>query len=396
MITVQEALELIERNAIDLGKEIIPLQESESRILAEDLHADRPLPPYNRATMDGIAINYDGYLKTNGILRVSGVAPAGTPQAKLDRPEECLEIMTGAVVPEGADTVIRYEDIEIKDANAHVLVDKISKGKNIHIQGSDIHKDALLLASGSRIRAQEIGIAASIGKHQIQVKKNPKTIILSTGDELVDIHETPLSHQIRRSNSYTNSSLLSFWGINPEQLHLADDENIIREKLSDILKHYDLLVLTGGVSKGKFDFVPKALKDLGVQQIFHKVQQRPGKPLWFGRKDDTIVFGLPGNPVSSFACARKYVFYWLEKSLSVNAGPTMIAQLASDFTFKPDLHYFLPVRVSSNNQGILQARVFKGNGSGDFVNLRDANALMEIPQGKEIFKSGEAYPILLL
>lgn len=396
MISVNEALALIESNSINLGEELISLQKCGSRILAEGFYADRALPPYNRATMDGIAVNYNGYLKANGKLKVSGVAPAGAPQAKLEKPEDCLEVMTGAVVPQGCDTVIRYEDIDIKDGYAHILVDNIVKGKNIHEKGSDIKKDALLLESGSRIRGQEIGIAASIGKHQVQVKKNPRTMILSTGDELVDIHETPLSHQIRRSNSYAISSLLSYWSIQSDQLHLGDDEKLIRENLSDTITNYDLLILSGGVSKGKFDFVPKALKDIGVRQIFHKVLQRPGKPLWFGRKDNTIVFGLPGNPVSSFVCARKYIFHWLEKSLSVKAGPSMMAQLATDFRFKPDLHYFLPVTVSSNNLGILQAQVFQGNGSGDFVNLKDANAFMELPQGKEMFQAGEAYPILML
>lgn len=394
MITIQEALEIIEYNAIDLGHELIPLQESGSRILAEDLHSDRPLPPYDRVTMDGIAINYNGFKETAGSLEVTGIAPAGAPQATLDSPKACLEVMTGAVLPKGADTIIRYEDVNIRDGLAHVLIDTVVKGMNVHTQGSDIEENALLLKTGSRIRPQEIGIAASIGKHRIQVKKNPKTIILSTGDELVDIHQTPESHQIRRSNSYTNTRLVAQWGIKADQLHLPDDEGIILEKLEYILVHYDLVILTGGVSKGKFDFIPKALKELGVQQLFHKVRQRPGKPIWFGRKDNTIVFGLPGNPVSSFVCARKYIFHWLHKSQQTQASSNMYARLASDVTFKPDLHCFLPVSVSTNEEGILQAEVFPGNGSGDFANLKNANAFIELPRGKDLFLAGEIYPIL--
>ena len=394
MITVQDALQLIEDNKVDLGTESLALSQSQGRILAENIFADRPLPPYDRVTMDGIAINYEGYLKSTNILRIAGIAPAGVPQTTLSDPQECVEVMTGAVLPIGADTIIRYEDLQIENGFAKVLLEKVVHNKNVHQKGSDVEVNTLLIASNTRIRPHEIGIAASVGKHYVSVKKNPKTVIISTGDELVDINQLPAAHQIRRSNTSTISSLLSQWNIAADQVHLPDDKNIILSKLESILDNYELVILTGGVSKGKFDFIPTAMTELGVEQLFHKLKQRPGKPLWFGRKSDIVVFGLPGNPVSSFVCTRKFIFHWLQKSLgSIKA--VLLARLISDVTFKPDLHYFLPIHLSTSAEGVLYAHPNKGNGSGDFVNLKNVNAFMELPRGKEVFKAGEVFPVLL-
>jgi len=396
MITVEEALQLIENNRTDLGDESIALTLAKGRILAEDLKTDRALPPYDRVTMDGIAINHEGYLTTEKKLRISGIAPAGAPQATLINPKDCLEVMTGAVLPRGADTIIRYEDLKIKDGHAAVNSDTVVKGMNVHTAGSDIKQDKLLLEKGIKLRPAEVGIAASIGKHKLLVKKNPKTVLLSTGDELVDIDVTPEAHQIRKSNTYTIASLLADWGISADQVHLPDDKQIIMDKLKTILSEYDLVILTGGVSKGKFDFIPTAMVDLGVKQIFHKIKQRPGKPIWFGKKEKTTVFGLPGNPVSSYVCARKYVFHWLQKSLQSQPENTMMARLASDVNFAPELHYYLPIRLHTSSEGILLAEPCKGNGSGDFVNLKNTNAFMELPRGKALFRAGEVYPTLLI
>lgn len=396
MISVQDSLRHIDSNVINLGTESLPLTQAQGRILAEKLITDRPLPPYDRVTMDGIAINYEGFLRTNKTIRISGIAPAGAPQASLSCPEECVEVMTGAVLPIGTDSIIRYEDLDIKDGYATVNIDTVVKGKNVHTIGSDIDKNKLLLEEGCKLGPAEIGIAASIGKHQLVVKKIPRTVVLSTGDELVDIDVIPQAHQIRRSNTYTISSLLSTWGIAAEQVHLPDEKQIILDKLKMILEDYDLVVLTGGVSKGKFDFIPDALVELGVKQIFHKVKQRPGKPIWFGRKENTIVFGLPGNPVSSFVCARKYIFHWLRKSLKCHTENVLIARLASDVSFAPDLHYYLPVSLYTSADGILLADPYKGNGSGDFVNLKNINAFLELPRGKDSYKVGEAYPVLTI
>lgn len=394
MIDVQEAIDLINKNIIDYGDEEIIFTKSNNRILAQKVSTDRDLPPYNRVAMDGVAIRYSGLQNQNSIFTIIGIAPAGTPQKSIQNDHECIEVMTGAVLPQGADTVIRYEDLDIHKKEAKVLISKISKGQNIHIQGSDTVKGSTVLQSGDTIRSQEIGILASIGAYYIKVKKCPKTIIISTGDELVDVDQTVEPHQIRKSNVYSISNLLSTIGIIADHKHIADNKENIKAALTSILTEYHLVILSGGVSKGKFDFIPEVLEELEVKKIFHKVKQRPGKPLWFGRKNNTIIFGLPGNPVSSFVCTRKYIYHWLEKSMSISPCKKVYARLANDFTFNPDLNLYQLVHISTSDQGHLLAKPISGNGSGDFISLKNANAFMEIPKGKSHYSEGEVYPIL--
>ena len=270
----------------------------------------------------------------------------------------------------------------------------INKDQNVHFEGSDMPAGLDLIHPGTRIRTQELAIAASLGKPTLTVAALPSVTVISTGDELVDVHETPETHQIRRSNSYTVAALLANWGIKAEFLHLADNKKTIEEKLATIIAKDDLVILSGGVSKGKFDFIPEALRTLGIKEVFHKVRQRPGKPLWFGRNEETVVFGLPGNPVSSFVCAKKYIEHWLRSSLGVKKEQAPYAILSEDVTFKPDLHYFLPVAITTNESGQVMAQSYKGNGSGDFINLRQTNGLIELPRGRDLFKKGECFPYL--
>ena len=175
--------------------------------------------------------------------------------------------------------------------------------------------------------------------------------------------------------------------------HILDDEASIRKTLQDLLDTFDILILSGGVSKGKFDFIPDALADLGVKKLFHKIKQRPGKPFWFGQKENKIIFALPGNPVSSFVCTKKYIESWLQISLGVHR-PKPFGILGSDVHFKPTLHYFLEVDIEYTPDGKIIAHPKKGNGSGDFVNLKRAQAFIELPIGKDVFKKGEVYPLL--
>ena len=189
-------------------------------------------------------------------------------------------------------------------------------------------------------------------------------------------------------------NLLTQWNIEAKQFHLKDDKALMKAELSAILEEYELLVITGGVSRGKFDYLPEVLDELGVQKHFHKVKQRPGKPFWFGTAGNgTTVFALPGNPVSSFVCANAYIRHWLQISLD-QATTLGSIQLASDVNFIPDLTYFLECTVEVDAQGQLMAKTFKGNGSGDFANLTQADAFIVLPQGKTEFKAGEIYPFI--
>ena len=395
MIEVSQALQIIAENTVDFGSETIELSDGMNRILREDWILDRDLPPYNRVTMDGIAIQFQAFEKGQRLFPVEGVAPAGTPQMTLQENGSCLEVMTGAILPHNADTVIRYEDVEIKDGQARIIDEAIVEyQQSIHFQGIDRKAQDVIVPAYTQIASPEVGIGASIGMAQVQVAKLPKVMVISTGDELVDIHTKPLAHQIRRSNVYRLRTTLQNYRIQADEAHLPDDKEELTLRLQEYLKNYDVLILSGGVSKGKFDYLPEVLTNLGVEKLFHKIRQRPGKPFWFGKfQDQCTIFALPGNPVSSFVCLQRYFTHWLNLSLGKKETPRPMAMLTKEVQFKPDLTYFLEVSLSYNEQGQILADPKKGNGSGDFANLVTADAFIELPRGKNVYEAGEVHPI---
>lgn len=392
MITVTQATDHVLQNTADYGTETIPLSDTVGRVLAEPLVADRDFPPFDRVTMDGIAIHYEAYANGRRQFKIAGMQAAGMPQMKLDNSDQCLEVMTGAICPEGADTVIRYEDLIIAEGVATINLEDLKKGKNVHDQGSDRKRSDLIVEPNRLISPGEIGVAATVGKANLTVKKLPRVVLISTGDEIVEIEAAPQPHQIRSSNVFAIRSLLSKWHIQAERLHLPDRKEATIDGLREALEHFDVLIMSGGVSMGKFDFVPKALESLGVEQLFHKVQQRPGKPFWFGKAPNgAVVFALPGNPVSAFMCTVRYVEPWLRQSLGLSAFATQNAILAEDFNFKPNLTYFLQVQVESNANGHLLARPLPGGGSGDLANLTVADGFLELPQGQDLYEKSEVF-----
>jgi molybdopterin molybdotransferase len=238
-----------------------------------------------------------------------------------------------------------------------------------------------------------VTIAAAVGKTEMLVKKLPKVLIISTGDELVDVHEQPTPFQIRRSNNYALHAVLTQHALQADMQHLPDDKKIIEETLSESLKHYDVILLSGGVSMGKFDYVPAALEQAGVTKFFHKIKQRPGKPFWFGiHADRAFVFAFPGNPVASFLCLHRYFLPWIKKCFDIETQSSY-AILNDDFHFDIELQHFLQVKLKLNENGELLATPVGGNGSGDFVNLLQADAFMELPLEKKYFKKGESFKI---
>ncbi len=394
MISVAEARDIILNTAKDFGTEKISLNEGIGRVLREDWHCDRDMPPYDRVTMDGIALNYEvAHGKSNSSLQVLGVVGAGDPHTTLTDKEGCLEVMTGAMLPIGADTVIRYEDIEIKDGIATINAD-YRHNQNIHWQGEDRKQGDLLVPSGTKLSGSEIGVGASIGRSEIIVSRLPKSIVISTGNELVEVDQIPLPHQIRRGNVYRIQSILNQLGIACDTAHILDDKEETEKRLSQYINEYELIILSGGVSKGKFDFLPNALEQSGVQKQFHRVAQRPGKPLWFGvHPKGTTVFALPGNPISSFMCLMIYVVGWLNKCIGLSPNAIVKAVLSEDVSFKPALTYFLEVGLTYGDDGRLMATPKKGNGSGDLANLLNADAFIELPMGQEVYKKGGVYKI---
>lgn len=393
-ITYEQALSLIEQYTFHPKTESIPIDICTGRILGEDLLADNDMPPFDRVTMDGIAINHSSFEKGNRNFKIEKTVAAGAPKDKLIDINCCVEIMTGAIMPDGADTVIRYEDLKLNEGFAQILSEEVKYKQNIHLRGIDKKKGEILINQGKRLYAAEISIAAAIGKPEIKVMSLPQTAIISTGDELVDINQQPEPHQIRKSNVYGIRSMLNEWGIQNTMIHLKDDPALMEDVLNHTVHENDLLIITGGVSKGKFDYLPEVLEKIGVEKLFHKVQQRPGKPFWFGKTaHGNAVFALPGNPVSSFMCLYVYVAYWLNKSYGLKTGSTS-AILAEDVDFTPDLQYFLQCKSHVNSEGSLMANPVIGNGSGDFANLVNADGFIILPKEKNYFKKGEVYPFI--
>lgn len=392
MISVQEANTIILNNSLTPIIEEVNFTQAVGRVLAEDLVADRDFPPFDRVTMDGIAIDFETFDKGQSTFPIEGVGAAGAPQQILKENTSCLEIMTGAICPANTDTIIRYEDVSIVEGKATIDINRIKQGQNIHRQGEDRRQGSIITPKGTLISAAEIGVATTIGKSTIKVYRRPSIAILSTGDELVAVDQMPLPHQIRASNVHQIHAQLQSWGIEATTFHIPDEPSIIKEELQRLIHDFDAIIMSGGVSMGKFDYIPQALQDLGVQQLFHKIKQRPGKPFWFGANDDCVVFALPGNPVSTFMCTNKYIRPWLQKSMQTNISPTQFAVLAEDFHFPKDLTYFLQVKLTSDNTGKVLAKPITGRGSGDHANLVNADAFMELPATQNEFKAGEVFP----
>ncbi|RFS17422.1 molybdopterin molybdotransferase MoeA [Emticicia sp. C21] len=394
MTTVEQAEEIILNNKINIATEKLAIAEVLGRVLAEDLKADRDFPPFDRVSMDGIAVAYAQIKKGQTSFSIAQTAAAGKPQTILDNPEHCVEVMTGTMLPVGTDTVIRYEDISIKDRVATIELIPAKAGLNIHGKGIDKKQNELIVAKGRKISPAEIGIAATIGKNEILVQKRVKAIVISTGEEIVPVTTTPLPHQIRTSNSYALQACLKNWGVEADTVLLPDSQEIIEQKIGEYLDRYDVLILSGGVSAGKFDFVPQSLENQGVLKLFHKVSQRPGKPFWFGVKGEKAVFALPGNPVSTFMCLRRYFKPWLDASQGLETE-RITAELGKDFVVRFELTFFLQVKLEKSETGNWKAMPIEGNGSGDLASLVEADAFMELPLGKELYKAGEKYNVWL-
>lgn len=390
MVTVAEASNIVQSNLFHAQVETISLLEAVDRVLAEPVYADRDFPPFNRVAMDGIAIAIEAFLLGERSFPIESVQAAGMPQQTLKHTNHCIEVMTGAILPAGTNAVVRYEDLNIKDGVAMVETDKVEVNQHVHLQGIDAKQGVVLLEPRQMLSPAEIALLAAVGKHLVNVFTKPKVAVISSGDELVPVETTPQAHQIRRSNTYALAASLQQLGCEHKQFHLPDDKLQIQQHVEDILMKYDVLILSGGVSKGKFDFIPEALEAVGVKKLFHQVNQRPGKPFWFGVTDKgKVVFALPGNPVSTYMCFYRYIQPWFTASLKQQVSAQRVV-LATDFSFQPTLTYFLQVEVKNEN-GCLKAYPIQGGGSGDFANLKRVDGFLELPAERAVFKAGEVF-----
>jgi molybdopterin molybdotransferase len=385
MITVEEAELLVQKHLPDWGASLDSIESTSSFESLLPLKSDRAYPPFDRVMMDGIAVNFTRYDQGLRSFPLKGVAAAGTPPLALTDVNCAIEVMTGAPLPIGTDLVIPYEHIQIQNEIAHISLDIVrSRMENIHHEGSDCRSGEVVSPAGSTFNGAFAGIAASMGYSRIQSKRKPKILIISTGNELVEIHETPAAHQIRRSNAYALKASLAINGLIDCQLHhLNDDPKLIAEHYKKNKSEFDILIYSGGVSKGKFDYLPSVWADMGVHQYFHEVTQRPGKPLWFGvdHNHQTAVLGLPGNPVSSLVCLHRYLL----------KNRNVYAELSEEISFKKDLTYFVPVKICFSQEAKLIASPLPIKNSGEFTALSGSDGFLELPRERSLFKRGESF-----
>jgi molybdopterin molybdotransferase len=388
-LSVIEAETAIFQHAPRLPVVELGLRELSGAILAESVRMERDQPPFERVTMDGIAIRSDAAQHSRE-FRIAGTQAAGAPPLTLAAPSDCLEVMTGAELPNGCDCVIPIERLTIANGTACVHADlQLMPWLNVHRRGSDAAANSVMLQAGQRLGATEVAVIASAGYAKVAVRTTPRIAVISTGDELIEPGQPINSWQIRRSNSYGLLTALATHGFQRlSDAHLADDLASLRTRLGALLNEHDVLVLSGGVSMGRFDFIPQVLVELGVRQVFHRIAQRPGKPLWFGVRDDgKAVYALPGNPVSTLVCLHRYVIPGLLHAMSAQAKPNEYLTLVNAAKAHAELTSFMPVTLTCE-AGVSRAAPKPTQGSGDFISLLGTDGFVELPAAESMIPAG--------
>jgi molybdopterin molybdotransferase len=392
-ISVDDAEALIGSRLSGWGTVRVPIDATGAEILHQPVIAERTQPPFDRVTMDGIAIRHSAFAGGLRAFTVAGTLGAGGTPVPLADERSCVVIMTGAALPAGADTVVPVERITRENSIATISADyQPAPGQFVHRRGSDHPQGATLLQPGVVLGPPEVAILTVGGHSHVQIARRPAIAIVSTGDELVDVGQALGPTQIRASNDRAIATALSRRGFTRyRRRHLPDDRAVLERELSTLLAEQDVLILTGGVSMGEFDYVPQVLTALGLELVFHKVLQRPGLPFWFGvSPDGKPVFALPGNPVSSLVCLVRYVVPALLAALGITPRPQPVVQLGADLRFEPDLTYFLPVTLAYTPDGQCLAMPNPTNTSGDFIALGGTDGFVELSQGTVEFPKGYA------
>ncbi len=363
-------------------------------VLAQDVKTDRPYPPFDRSTRDGFALRAAEAVPGAKLPCVGEIKAGDSVTAPL-KAGTCVQIMTGAAVPAGADAVVMLEHTRREGDTVH-FDRAASAGQNVVPRGSEAGSEQTILSSGQRLGYAELALAAQVGATQLRCANKPRVAILSTGDEVVSIDEAPGPFQIRNSNSVSLAVQVRLAGGQPVPLgNAADRVEDLRAKIERGLKE-DVLVLSGGVSMGKYDLVETVLKDLGAEFYFDAVSIRPGKPAVFGKCGDTLVFGLPGNPVSTMVTFELFVTPALDLLSGAPARdlPLVEVRLGEALHEKPGLTHFLPARVEWSGE-TPQVKALRWQGSGDIITLAHANCFLVVAADRSRIDVGETVPILL-
>jgi molybdopterin molybdotransferase len=387
--------------------EDVALLEAAGRVLAEAVVADRDQPPFDRATRDGFAVRA-AEIAGRDALRVAGQVRAGEVWSGAAlRAGEAIEIMTGAPVPDGADAVVMIEHVELVDGAIRLLRGRsLESGENIVLRGSEAKQGEAVVAAGSPLGAAEIALAASCGTSSLRVTAKPRVAIVATGDELIEVGEVPGTMQIRNSNSYGLAALVEAAGGIAHRLEIArDNRDDLWERISQA-REFDLVLLSGGVSMGKYDLVEEVLAEFGAEFLFTGVQMQPGKPLVFGRlperdfvsgfEPERYFFGLPGNPVSTQVTFHCFVEPFLRVMAGeASVGPRFVqATLAQDVAGKRGLTRALPSRVSFDLKSPT-VRLVGWHGSGDLAANARANCYAVLPEDGRDLRAGDVITVLL-
>jgi molybdopterin molybdotransferase len=391
MVSPAEAEELIRQNLPRFPIESLPLAQCAGAVLRENVYAERDQPPFDRVAMDGIALDSSAAREGARELTIQATQAAGAPPVTLAGPRSCIEVMTGAVLPAGCDAVVPVEQISVSSGEAQLEPGTpVEPWQHVHRRGSDGRQGALLLSAGTRLMAPEVAVAASAGMARVRVASQPTLAVLSTGNELIEPGEPILAHQIRRSNVYGVAAALRAHGFQRvADDHVRDEADVLKSRLKFHIETHDVLILSGGVSAGRFDLVPRVLAALGAREVFHHVAQRPGRPLWFGMAPTgAAVFALPGNPVSTLVCLARYVIPALFAAMGESEAAREKIALAEPVTGSLKLAMFLPVKVEGDEWGRAWAVPRPTNGSGDFTALAGTDGFVELPPGSNAHPKG--------
>ncbi len=394
MISVKEAQKRLMQIVRPLGKETVGLDKALGSILAENVRSKIDLPSADNSAVDGFAIRFADIMSS---LEIRGVIKAGDlKNPKLDR-RQTFRIMTGARIPKGADTVIPKECAIVR-GDRLLIEGQFPKGANVRYCGEELRKRSLVLKSGIVIHPGVVGTLATVGRKRVKVFRKPTVSLIVTGSELIGVGRKLKSGQVYDSNSWSIVSALKWMGIDSVRIaRVRDSERHLRKIVSMYLKNSDVVLLTGGVSVGDYDFVKIILKELGARTLFWKVSQKPGKPIYAGKKGKALIFGLPGNPASAFTCFYEYVYPVLRKMMG-STDPFLrrvSGRLNQDFLPDQKRLLFLKGLVHFKNSRVLM-NISKRQGSHMLTSFSDANGLILVPPGRTKLRKGDSVEADLL